>query len=90
MRFLAVFITLLAALPARADWLRLRGTHTQLLTDAGEKEGRRALNRLEQIRAIMPSSGEDSGRQLRVARPEIRRTAHTIAKMRDGLRRICR
>jgi tetratricopeptide (TPR) repeat protein len=70
MRFLAVFITLVAtlcgALPARADWLRLRGTHTELLTDAGEKEGRRALNRLEQIRAIMPSSGEDSGRELRV------------------------
>ena len=69
MRFLAVFITLVAtlcgALPARADWLRLRGTHTELLTDAGEKEGSRALNRLEQIRAIMPSSGEDSGRELR-------------------------
>ena len=70
MRFLAVFltslVTLSAALPARADWLRRRGTHTELLTDAGEKEGRRALNRLEQIRAIMPSSGEDSGRELRV------------------------
>ena len=66
MRLLAVFITLLAVVPARADWLRLRGTHTELLTDAGEKEGRRALNRLEQIRAIMPSSGEDSGRELRV------------------------
>ena len=66
MRFLAVFFTLLAVLPARADWLRLRGTHTELLTDAGEREGRRALNRLEQIRAIMPSSGEDSGRELRV------------------------
>ena len=57
MRFLAVFITLLAALPARADWLRLRGTHTELLTDAGEKEGLRALSRLEQIRAVMPSLG---------------------------------
>ena len=57
MRFLAVFITLLAALPARADWLRLRGTHTELLTDAGEKEGLRALNRLEQIRAILPELG---------------------------------
>ena len=66
MRFLAVFLTLLAALPAHADWLRLRGTHTELLTDAGEKEGRRALNRLEQIRAVLPASGEDSGRELRV------------------------
>jgi tetratricopeptide (TPR) repeat protein len=66
MRFLAVFLTLLAVLPARADWLRLRGTHTELLTDAGEKEGRRALNRLEQIRAVLPASGEDSGRELRV------------------------
>jgi Flp pilus assembly protein TadD len=70
MRFLAVFFTLLWALPAHADWLRLRGTHTELLTDAGEKEGRRALNRLEQIRAVLPDTrvrpGEDSGRELRV------------------------
>jgi tetratricopeptide (TPR) repeat protein len=66
MRFLAVFLTLLSALPARADWLRLRGTHIELLTDAREKEGRRALNRLEQIRAIMPSSGNNSDRDLRV------------------------
>ena len=66
MRFLAVFVTLLAALPAHADWLRLRGTHTELLTDAGEKGGRRALNRLEQIRAVLPASGGDSGRELRV------------------------
>ena len=66
MRFLAIFLTLLASLPARAEWLRLRGTHTELLTDAGEKEGRRALNRLEQIRAVLPASGEDSGRELRV------------------------
>lgn len=67
MRRLAVFVTfLLAALPARADWLRLRGTHTELLTDAGEKEGRRALSRLEQIRAILPSRADDSERDLRV------------------------
>jgi tetratricopeptide (TPR) repeat protein len=66
MRFLAVFLTLLSAFPAQAAWLRLRGTHTELLTDAGEKEGRRALNRLEQIRAVLPGGGEDSGRELRV------------------------
>jgi tetratricopeptide (TPR) repeat protein len=67
MPFLVVFLAcILAAIPARADWLRLRGTHTELLTDAGEKEGRRALNRLEQIRAIMPSSGVSSDRELRV------------------------
>jgi tetratricopeptide (TPR) repeat protein len=65
MRFLAVFLTLLAALPARADWLRLRGTQTELVTDAGEKEGRRALARLEQIRAVLPAS-DDNGRALRV------------------------
>ena len=59
MRFLAVFMTLLATLPARADWLRLHGTHTELLTDAGEKEGLRALCRLEQIRAIMPNSRDE-------------------------------
>lgn len=66
MRFLPVFLTLLTVLPAHADWLRLRGTHTELLTNAGEKEGRRALNRLEQVRAVVPASGEDSGRELRV------------------------
>jgi len=66
MRFLAVFISLLAAIPVHADWLCLRGTHTELLTDAGEKEGRRALNRLEQIRAVLPSSNDGSGRELRV------------------------
>jgi len=70
MRFQAVLLTFLAALPAavpaRADWLRLRGTHTELLTDAGEKEGRRALNRLEQIRAVLPSSNDGSDRELRV------------------------
>jgi tetratricopeptide (TPR) repeat protein len=66
MRFLAVFIALLAALPAQADWMRLRGTHTELLTDAGEKDGLRALNRLEQIRAILPGRADDIGRELRV------------------------
>lgn len=66
MRVIVVFIALLAVLPARADWLRLRGTHTELLTDAGEKAGQRALARLEQIRAILPGSAEDSGRPLRV------------------------
>lgn len=66
MRFLAVLLSLFVALPARADWLRLRGTDTELLTDAGEKQGRRALNRLEQIRAVLPASGEDNGRELRV------------------------
>src|ERR1700730_18581292 len=66
MRFLAVFLTLSAAFPAHADWLRLRGTHTELLTDAGEKEGRRALSRLEQIRGIMPEARDESGRPLRV------------------------
>jgi tetratricopeptide (TPR) repeat protein len=66
MRFLAVFVTLLAAFPARADWLRLRGTKTELLTDAGIKDGQRALARLEQIRAILPGSNDDSRRELRV------------------------
>jgi tetratricopeptide (TPR) repeat protein len=66
MRYLAVFITFLAALPVHAEWLRLRGTQTELVTDAGEKEGRRALSRLEQIRSILPGGHDDSGRELRV------------------------
>ena len=66
MQKFAVFVIFLAALPARAEWIRLRGTHTELLTDAGEKDGRRALSRLEQIRAILPAGGTGSGRELRV------------------------
>ena len=66
MRFVVVLITLIAAIPARAGWLRLHGTKTELLTDAGEKEGRRALSRLEQIRAILPGGADASGRELRV------------------------
>ena len=66
MRLLAVLVILLAALPAHAEWLRLHGTNTELLTDAGEKAGRRALARLEQIRAILPGGTEDVGRELRV------------------------
>jgi tetratricopeptide (TPR) repeat protein len=65
MRLLFALVAL-AIVPARADWLRLRGTHTELVTDAGEKEGRRALARLEQIRAVMPAANDDSGRDLRV------------------------
>jgi len=66
MRAFAGFVLFLAALPVRAEWIRLRGTHTELLTDAGENAGRRALSRLEQIRAILPTSGNSSGRELRV------------------------
>lgn len=64
MRLFAVL--LFVAMSARADWLRLHGTHTELLTDAGEKEGRRALGRLEQIRVILPGTHDYSGRELRV------------------------
>jgi len=70
MRVLAVSLILLGALPAQADWLRLRGTRTELLTDAGIKEAQRALGRLEQIRAVLPDTevnpGDGSGRALRV------------------------
>ena len=65
MRLFAVFLLLLSV-SAQADWLRLRGTNTELLTDAGEKEGLRALTRLEQIRAVLPGGNDDSGRALRV------------------------
>ena len=90
MRFLAVFLTLLAAFPARAAWLRLRGTHTELLTDAGEKEGRRALNRLEQIRAVLPASGEDSGRELRVVLFDSEKEFREYARERDRPRACIR
>jgi tetratricopeptide (TPR) repeat protein len=79
MRRLAVFVVLSAALPAHAGWLRLRGAHTELLTDAGEKDGRRALSRLEQIRAVLPASGEDSGRELRVVLFDSEKTFHEYA-----------
>ena len=64
MRLLAVL--LLITTSAHAEWLRLHGTNTELLTDAGEKAGRRALARLEQVRAILPGGTEASGRELRV------------------------
>jgi len=66
MRHLVVLLSLLAALPIRADWLRLHGTHTELVTDAGEKKARRALGRLEQIRAVLPGKSDDNERALRV------------------------
>jgi tetratricopeptide (TPR) repeat protein len=66
MRSFAVLIALLATLPAHADWLRLRGTKTELLTDASIKEGQRALARLEQIRAVLPGANDGSSRELRV------------------------
>ena len=66
MRLFAFLLTIFTALPAHADWLRLHGTNTELLTDAGEKAGRRALARLEQIRTILPGGTEASGRELRV------------------------
>jgi Flp pilus assembly protein TadD len=66
MRLFAGLAFTLAILPAQATWLRLQGTNIDLLTDAGEKDGQRALGRLEQIRAILPDAGGASGRQLRV------------------------
>lgn len=43
---------LLAAVPAAAAWLRLASANFELLTDAGEKQGREALVRLERIRSV--------------------------------------
>jgi len=48
--------TILAAMAAQcwgADWLRIRTPHLEVLTDAGEKTGRSALNRLEDIRRVL-------------------------------------
>src|SRR5215472_8299137 len=36
-----------------ADWLRIRTPHLEVLTDAGEKTGRTALNRLDDIRRVL-------------------------------------
>lgn len=48
----AIAVALLAALPAAAAWLRLTSPNFELLTDAGEKQGRDALIRLERIRSV--------------------------------------
>ena len=41
-------------------WIRLRATHLEILTDAGERSARQALDRLEQIRQVIPA-GESRG-----------------------------
>lgn len=48
----ALAAALLAAVPAAAAWLRLASANFELLTDAGEKQGREALVRLERIRSV--------------------------------------
>lgn len=44
-------------LPAAAEWLRISSPDFQLFTDAGEKAGLQAINRLEQIRQVFRDIG---------------------------------
>jgi tetratricopeptide (TPR) repeat protein len=39
-----------------ADWIRVRSTGIELLTDAGEKTARETLQRLAQIRGLLPAT----------------------------------
>ncbi len=49
---LPIVLLLAGALNAGAAWLRLDSTHFELYTDTGERSGRQALARLEQIRQV--------------------------------------
>ncbi len=64
----AAALALLALAPVHAaDWIRLETPHLEILTDAGERTGRRVLDRLEQIRQILPAGARDGRLSLRVA-----------------------
>jgi len=49
-----------------ADWITLQGSGVELISDAPEKTARLALDRLEQIRRILPPSSEPEPIPLRV------------------------
>ncbi len=48
----AVITIALLALPAAAEWTRVRSPQIEVLTDAGEKTGRQVLERFDEIRRI--------------------------------------
>lgn len=50
----AVLLLLIAILPLRAEWIRMRVPGIELLTDAGERAGRQTLERLEALRSVFP------------------------------------
>ncbi len=64
MRVLAAL--LIASTLHAADWIALRGAGVELVSDAPEKTARLALDRLEQIRRILPPSSEPEPIPLRV------------------------
>ena len=51
----ALLVVLTCAPLSHADWLRLESPDAQLYTDAGERAGREALNRLAQLRELFVS-----------------------------------
>src|SRR6266446_1037419 len=48
----ALIAIALTALPATAEWTRVRSPEIEVLTDAGEKTGRQVLARFDEIRRI--------------------------------------
>jgi len=50
-----ILIAVLLASPAFADWVEYRSGPFHVFTDAGDKEGREALTRLEQLRHVLAS-----------------------------------
>lgn len=48
-----ILIAVLLALPAFADWVEYRSGPFHVFTDAGDREGRESLTRLEQLRHVL-------------------------------------
>jgi len=49
-----------------ADWISLRGAGVELVSDAGEKTARQALDRLAQIQRILPPASDSAALPLRI------------------------
>lgn len=45
------------AVPAAADWISVKSTHIEVITDAGERTGRDLLSRFETLRAVFQDAG---------------------------------
>jgi len=60
MRRLAVALILAAGVVWADEWVRLESEHFELYTNAGERAGRQALDKFEQIRQVFQEAGAGS------------------------------
>ena len=49
-----------------SKWIRLRAANLEILSDAGERSARQALDRLEHIRQVIPAAESRGPLELRV------------------------